>query len=353
LNGELAAVRRRRAWQALAESGLDALIVGQPRNLAYLTGARRILVRGSRPFAPLAVVVGGGADVWMQSFSEADIPEDLADRLYPQLWNPQRLAERVAGILDAAGATRVGVDSMTPAWRARLGAVLPSADLVPADEVLRGVRKRKTGEELPVLRRAVAVAASAMVAAAPAVSAGATEAEIRARIASAVVTAGANLPSEGVCAVLDEGQPLRRLPADRVIGTGDLVALDVSAVLGGYEGGVGRTLAVDGAGSAVPRPSARWEELRSLVLASCRSGATGADLLAATEHCPRDPDLPLAYGYGFGPEPPVAPDDQLVAGDVLAVQARGWEPASAGWFARDMVLVGDREGELLTGDLPL
>lgn len=355
MSGELAAIRRRRAGQALTKSGLDAFIVGQPRNLAYLTGARRVLVRGSRPFAPLAVLVGPDADVWMQSSSAGDIPEDLGDRLYPQVWNPQRLLEQVAGILGLARATWVGVDSMTPAWRARLPAALPSVQIVMADEVLSGVRVRKTPEELPVLTRAIGAAAAAMAAGAAAVTAGATEAEVRARLASAVVSAGATLPSEGVCAVLEEGSPLRRLPASRLIEGRDRVALDVSAVVDGYEGGAGRTV-VTGTrtGGGTGWPSGRWEELRSRLLAACLAGAAGTDVLRAADGAggfERDPTLPIAYGYGFGPEAPLAPGDVLAAGEVLAVQARGWEAGGAGWYARDMILVGEQSAELLTAEV--
>lgn len=352
MNDHLAGNRRRRAAQALADRGLDALIVGQPRNLAYLTGARRVLVRGSRPFAPLAVLIARDGEVWMQSSSAGDIPEDLADRLYPQAWNPQRLVEEVAGILGPAGAGRVGVDSMTPAWRERLAAALPSARLAAADAVLRPLRMNKTAEELSPLREAVTAAAKAMSAASADVTTGSTEAEVRARLASSVVAAGATLPNEGVCAVLEEGVPLHRLPGRRDIGEGDLVALDVSAVVDGYEAGVGRTFVAAESGPG-PWGREQWEDMRSRLLAVCRAGARGADVLAAAEGFARDPALPLAYGYGFGPETPLGPGDELAAGDVLAVQARGWAPGSAGWFARDMVLVGDNDPELLTRDVPL
>lgn len=127
------------------------------------------------------------------------------------------------------------------------------------------------------------------------------------------------------------------------------MALDISAVVDGYEAGAGRTVAA-GIGSAA---SDRWAQARSRLLAACCSGGTGADLLAAVQHLERDPGLPLAYGHGFGPEAPLSPGDELAAGDVLAVQARGWNRGSAGWYARDMILVGDREGELLTGAIPL
>jgi Xaa-Pro dipeptidase len=351
VTGDLAAIRSRRAGDALAAAGLDAFIVGQPRNLAYLTGTRRVLVRGSRPFAPLAVLLTATGEVWMQSYSTGDIPVGVADRLYPQVWNPQRLVDNVAGILGPAGAGRVGVDSMTPAWRARLVSVLPSVRLVPADALLRRLRARKTPEELPSLRRAVAAAATAMAAACAAAAGGATEAEVRARLAAAVVSSAATLPSEGVCAVLEEGCPLRRLPDRRVIHERDLVALDVSASVDGYEAGAGRTVAAGagGGGSA----GGRWEEVLPGLVAACRAGAAGGDILAAAAGLERDPALPFAYWYGFGPEAPIAPGDELAAGEVLAVQARGWEPGSPGWFARDMILVGDHEGELLTGDIPL
>lgn len=334
---DLATGRRERAARAMAGAGLDAFVVGQPRNLTYLTGARRVLVRGSRSFAPLAVLRADG-EIWMQSSSAGDIPAALSGNLYPQTWDPQNLVGHVAGIL-GAGARRIGVDSMTPAWRARLAAALPSAELVQADGVLRAVRVSKEADELACLRAAVAAVSAAMAAAA-----GATTSEIRARLASAVVAAGATLPHEGTCAVLEEDAPLRRLPADRPIAPGDVVAIDLSAAVDGYEAGAGRT-----AGGSPQR----WEELRARLVARCRAGAHAEDLSGAAAGFGLDPDLPLAYGYGFGPEPPLATGDELHAGDVIAIQARGWERGGAGWFGRDMVLVGDDEGTLLTAEIPL
>lgn len=361
MSADLASIRRQRAGRALSGAGLDALIVGQPRNLVYLTGARRVLVRGSRPFAPLAVLLAGEGDVWMQSFSTGDVPATLGRHLYAQEWNPQRLVEQVRRILGSFGATRIGVDSMTPAWRARLGAVLPSAELVPADTILRRLRTHKAAEELAPLGRAVAAAGAAIADTTAAVAAGTTEARVRARLASAVMTAGASLPHEGVCAVLEETSPLRRLPRDRLIQPGDRVAVDVSAVVDGYEAGVGRTVTV-GATSPVGEvapggddPAAPWRDLRSHLVAACRAGGRGADLLAAAHGWEREPALPLAYGYGFGPEAPLAPGDELAAGAVIAVQARIWGHGAgpAGWFGRDMVIVDADGGMLLTGEIPL
>lgn len=333
---DLATGRRERATRAMAAAGLDAFVVGQPRNLTYLTGARRVLVRGSRSFAPLAVLRADG-EIWMQSSSAGDIPAALSANLYPQTWDPQNIVKDVAGIL-GAGAQRIGVDSMTPAWRERLGAALPSAELVKADGVLRAVRVRKDAYELACLRAAVTAAASAM-----AVATGATTSEIRARLASAVVAAGATLPHEGVCAVLEEETPLSRLPGDRPIMTGEVVALDVSAVVDGYEAGAGRTVG----------GSDRWHDLRERLTGRCRAGAHAEDLSEAAAGFGLDPDLPLAYGYGFGPEAPMSAGDELHSGDVIAIQARGYKPGGAGWFGRDMVLVGDDDGTLLTAEIPL
>ena len=39
---------------------------------------------------------------------------------------------------------------------------------------------------------------------------------------------------------------LRRLPSERRLGPGQLVALNPGALYAGYEGGVGRTIAVEG-----------------------------------------------------------------------------------------------------------
>jgi hypothetical protein len=51
----------------------------------------------------------------------------------------------------------------------------------------------------------------------------------------------------------------------------------------------------------------------------------------------------VLYGMGFGPEPPLAADDRLDEGAVIAVAFDG-----PGFYARDMILVRADRGEVLT-----
>jgi Xaa-Pro aminopeptidase len=143
-------------------------------------------------------------------------------------------------------------------------------------------------------------------------------------------------------------------PTERVAWRGDgLVALDPGAFVRGYEGGLGRTVVVRGAAGAATAGErvARVDAAVAAVVAACRPGATGADLLAAWEATGESvPVGPIAVGTGLGVELPyigatIGRDAVLAARTVLAVQGQ-----VDGAHRRDLVLVDDDGPTILTSD---
>jgi Xaa-Pro aminopeptidase len=148
---------------------------------------------------------------------------------------------------------------------------------------------------------------------------------------------------------------LRRIATDDPIDAGRLVVLDPGGFHRGYEGGIGRTRVAGAEPTAAQRALARrCRAAVDAVVAACRPGATGADLVAAWsaagEALPREP---LAVGIGLGVEPPVVgaglgATATLADGAVLAVT--GWvaEEGVGGVLERDLVHVTGAGPELLT-----
>lgn len=332
----LASDRRRRAGEALVRRGCDVALIGRPVNLAYVTGARRVLVRGSRPFAPLAVFFPGSDEVHIQSASLGGMPDGFPlGSLYPQSWDPQRLVSEVASI--AGAPRRVGVDCMTPGWAALLRRALPGADLIPVDDALRAVRVVKSADELDRVETAVDAVVRGHAAVAPCVHPGVGERALRARAAS--VLGGIDVwttATEVVCSRRSSGGRVRRLPGDEVLAEGDAVVVDLGASASGYEAVIGRTLAC-GEVPGFATLADEWRARRDEVARSCRAGATAAAVIHTAGAGA------VLHGMGFGPEPPLAANDRLEEGALIAVALE-----ASGYYGRDMILVHAGGGEVLT-----
>jgi Xaa-Pro aminopeptidase len=122
---------------------------------------------------------------------------------------------------------------------------------------------------------------------------------------------------------------------------GSLMQLDFGVLLGGYEGGLGRTTHLGLAGGkAVPSqddPADPSVEAQKHLLAACRPGATGRVLRAAV----RPPSRWMVRGSGVGFEPPVithtvGADAVIENGMVLSVEVE-----VDGWHRRDLVHIGE------------
>src|SRR6202042_1924015 len=103
--------RRERALAQMEEHDLDVLVLGRQANVRYVTGAPQLWVAGTRPFAPICVVVRATGEIHLNSSWDEGIPEEIDhDHLYGLAWNPMTLIEVLRNIDGAATAARVGTD---------------------------------------------------------------------------------------------------------------------------------------------------------------------------------------------------------------------------------------------------
>src|SRR4051794_37184002 len=144
-----------RVLAEMARRDVDVLLLGREGNARYVSGARRLFLAGERAFVPGCVVVGETAAVHLLSNTDFGIPDTVPRRnLYPTSWNPATLLARIADIPGVASAIRVGVDGLTPLFEGLLVSLLPDADLVDGEEVMRSARRIKCDEEVALIRAA-------------------------------------------------------------------------------------------------------------------------------------------------------------------------------------------------------
>jgi Xaa-Pro dipeptidase len=297
-----------RTRAAMAAAGVDVLLLGRESNARYVSGAARLWLAGTRPFAPSCVVVGETGAVHLLSVTDDGIPPEVPNaNLYPISWNPLNLAAAAADAATGTTVRRVGVDGISPLFAGLLGGVFPDAELVDAEALLRAVRRVKTRDDLTAIRAAVGVADAAfqalLAAAGPGVSAATLSGVFSQRMGELGVTTLAFAPVITI--------------------VGDRVAARVGVLRDGWAGVLARTWP---GGESLAEAAAD-------VVATVRPGVGVADL--------RDMTVTVE-GLGLGHEE-LAELDVLEAGMVLFV---GIDRHDGCWG--DTVLVTDTGAEVLT-----
>jgi Xaa-Pro dipeptidase len=350
--------RRERALAQMSANGLDVLVLGRQANVRYVTGAPQLWVAGTRPFAPICVVVRATGEIHLNSSWDEGIPDEIGhDHLYGLAWNPMTLIEVLKGIDGASTARRVGTDALSPTFGQLLPMAFPNAELVDGELAMRAARRVKTAEEIRALRSALTVAEAGLAAAVSELAPGLTEQTLTGAMLEAMAAGGVSTSATQDGAWITSRDHSWRVGSrDRRIADGDLVAFAAGALADGYVGEVGRTWPVGevtGADALFKRANDLWDRL----VAACRPGAPAADLLAAYAAAGESlPPMPVAHGLGLGFDPPViSPDlpqtsnaERLDPGTVLAVTAYVWEPGVGTVFRRDAVLITSDGPEVLT-----
>jgi Xaa-Pro dipeptidase len=350
--------RRARALAQMEADDLDVLVLGRQANVRYVTGAPQLWVAGTRPFAPICVLVRATGEIHLNSTWDEGIPEEIGhDHLYGLAWNPMTNIEVLKRIEGASTARRVGTDAMSPSFDQLLPLAFPNAKLVDGEAAMRAARRTKTADEIGVLRGALAVAELGLAAAVSELAPGTTEQALTGVMLEAMAAGGVSTSATQDGAWITSRDDSWRVGRRDVrVGEGDLVAFASGALADGYVGEVGRTWPigdVNGADALYRRSNDLWERL----VDACRPGAPASDLLVAYEAAGEAlPPMPVAHGLGLGFDPPViSPDlpqtsaeERLDPGTVLAVTAYVWEPGVGAVFSRDAVLITDDGSEVLT-----
>ena len=287
MSSDLVLARRDRVFSAMADAGIDVLVLGRQDNAGYASGMRRLWTAGTRPFGAGCIVVASTQRTHaLSSWEDGIEPPMTFDDLYPLTWNPRIMAASMAGIDGLAEAGRIGVDELTPSFRRAAANFAPRAEIIPADDLMAWIRRHK----LPGEVEAVASACAAAWVGVDAVLDAPPSPDPAAAAIEALAGAGVTVPSSGV----------------RVERRGEGLVIDIGVLCDLYEGGAGGVFA-----------GGRRTGSAALVDA-CRVGATHADLAAAATG-----DW-LVRGLGMGFERPVigpriGVGEQLEAGMVLSV----------------------------------
>lgn len=273
---------------ALAEEGLDALLVTHLPNIRYLTG-----FTGSAALLLVAEIA-----TLVTDFRYAvQAPNEAGTAAVVEI-DQTNVWDRLGRVLAARGPASLGLEaqSLTVRDAERLGA-LTRARLVPVSGMVERLRAAKAPEEITSIRSAAALAATALAEVLPMVRPGRTELEVAAALEAALRRRGSEWhPFPTIVA----SGPRAALPHARTSGRGidpgDLLLLDFGAQVDGYCADLTRTVVVGRADERQRTVYALVREAQRRALDHLRAGITGreGDALA------RDVIVARGFGDAFG-----------------------------------------------------
>jgi Xaa-Pro aminopeptidase len=359
------ASRLARLRQAFTDFGIDALVVGHPPNLRYLTNhvwsAGLALVTGTD--VHLLVDFRYMTALEMLQASPSACP-GLVIRNVPGSYDAA-LAECLAAVAPA----RVGFESAHlsvarhAAWQRACASRGAAVSLVATESAVEHGRVNKDEDEIVTLRRAAAGLTGVADAAFAAVRPGATERSVAGVIEASLRAAGYERPAFDTIVASGPNSALPHYRAgERKFVVGDLVVLDFGGVLDGYCSDLTRTVAVGTPSSDAIRVHAAVLEAQRAAIDAVRPGVLASSVDAAARQVLGARGLGEAFGHGTGhglgldvhEDPRVAratgdsPSVPLEVGMVLTVEPGAYLAGWGGVRIEDDVLVTATGCETLT-----
>lgn len=311
--------RQQRLRQRLAEGGLDAAVLLDPRHVHYFTGywTRSAFRTG------LLIEARGHTVLALPFENDLSATEIAADEIltYPGVLHGTLIDDSFAGLVKSLAE---GIRSETVGSDQAI-ADRKSLDLGPT---LRELRRTKDPDELTLIRRGILGCEAAYAAARELILAGVSEVEVYARtLAAAIEAVGEPIGEFGND--FQSGTP-GGPPRQRAMEAGELMPLDLSVVVRGHGSDLCRTFAVGRSPSDAQREAhARVLEVLETIEALARPGASCRNLF---NHASQMLDGYRGWsffhhlGHGIGLWPHEAPrlnphwDDVLQEGDVFTLE---------------------------------
>ncbi|OBK15979.1 M24 family metallopeptidase [Mycobacterium asiaticum] len=364
-----------RLRSAMADHGVDALILLLNGHVGYATGASWPLLDAglSHVERPVAVVLADDEfpHLFMPFRAGATAQHQLpADHVHGPVYLEfdQGVADfaRVLAGLVPSGA-HMAVDELTGAMRRAERALFPSGPPSEAGAVVGTAQLVKTRDEIGCIRRASRITERSVAEVQRALAPGVRQIDLSARFVRHAFELGATanmleaiwqvMPTSRATGVWtthgDLALPL--LTTDRQLSAGDVLWTDISITYAGYCSDFGRTWLVGEQPSARQQDQfAQWRAILDAVLAVTKAGATSGDLARAAiaANGGRKPWLPHFYlGHGIGTYPAETPmigtdlgeefDDNFVfpPGMVLVLEPVVWEDGTGGYRSEEIIVI--------------
>jgi Xaa-Pro aminopeptidase len=360
--------RRHQALRrAVADAGLDALVVTALPNILYLTnftGSSAILVVTAKRLAFITDFryATAFADVRGTAHACPGLALELVDTSYDAT---------LAEFLGKIGAARAGFEAAHLSvgrynWlTATLAKTRPAVTLEPVERMVEALRVQKDDYEIDTLREAARRLSLVADAVFKEVRRGQTERELASAIDRQIRQMGFDrsafdtIVASGPNAALPHARP-----GQRTIGEGDLVVLDFGGVYDSYCVDLTRTVSVGPASSRAREVYDAVRHAHDCAVAVVGPGRSAFDIDAAARDALAARGLGEAFGHGTGhglgievhEEPRIArrrpgvdlEDAAVAAGMVFTIEPGAYLPGWGGVRIEDDVLVTEAGSDVLT-----
>ena len=341
-----------RAWKlagAIAQSQLDGLYVSDLVNVRYLTG-----FTGTNG----ACLVTDSETVFFTDFRYTERAEQEVGEGWERPPAERDMVPQVAARMSG----RVGFEDAKLSVRQlnRLReAVAEDVELVPAGDLVEGVRMSKDEEELRLIAAAAELADDVYRWVMERGLAGRAEREVARACQARIRELGGEPSFPPIVAAGPNGALPHAEPGDREIGSGELVVFDMGAELDGYCSDCTRTFATGVVGGDEAEVYELVLKAQVAALDDIRPGITGAaadgvarELIAAAGY---GENFGHGLGHGVGLEVHEAPrlaagsNDELRPGSVVTVEPGVYLPGRFGVRIEDLVVVTADGRDVISG----
>ncbi len=338
--------RLRRLRDRLVAAGVDAAAIVEPANVRWLTG-----FTGSNG---TVVVLGCGEALLVTDSRYAEqAPAQLAGAGCGgevEVVVARRAAEAVAGRLE--GATRLGLEDSV-AWSEQIRwSEAVEVETVPLTGIVESLRAVKDSAELARIEAAAGIADTALASVVPMLRPGITESHLQQALDGAIRSAGAPGPAYDTIVASGPNAALpHATPTGRRLESGDLVIIDIGALVDGYRSDMTRTFVL---GDPSDRAAAMLEAVERSQAAGAAAVAPGVEAGEIDKACRAvldDAGMGDAFvhgtGHGVGLDihelPRVASGSAatLEPGNVLTVEPGVYFPGFGGVRVEDLLVVTD------------
>jgi Xaa-Pro aminopeptidase len=338
-------LRRRAIAARLDDLGVDAFLVTDLANTRYLTG-----FTGSNG----QILIGRSFELFLTDGRYAEqarrevpgIDRSASDRSYRGA-----VAERCV----STPVARLGVEAhrMTLSDHAGLAEALGSGvELVASDDVVEAGRRVKDDEERELIRRAQGATDAAFTGILDRFALGVSEGWIARELERLMLEAGADgLAFEPIVAFGENAAEPHHVPGHRVLEEGDVIKLDLGALVEGYHADMTRTIAFGQPAAQVQKVHDIVRQAQQAAIDVVRAGVTGVEVDAAARSVIAEAgygdNFVHGLGHGVGLEIHEQPwlgttqENELPEGSVVTIEPGIYLPGIGGVRIEDMVEVRD------------
>jgi Xaa-Pro aminopeptidase len=343
--------RANRLRAALTEHDVDGLVVTSLTNIRWLTG-----------------FTGSNATAWIDDDSLVLYTDGRYQAQAPRELQANHLeattviaSDPLTALGEALNRARVGVeaDQLTWADQQRFAASC-SAELVPTSGLILGLRAIKDAGELDRIRTAAAIADEALAQTALLLEQTPSERQVALQLDHTMQALGATASAyETIVAAGPNAALPHARPTDRPIVPGDLVVIDVGALVDGYRSDMTRTFIVGEPTELQGRQLEVVQQAQAAGAASVRHGVATSAVDEACRAVIGEAGWAEAFSHGTGhgvgldihemPRVNRISADVLAAGMVVTVEPGVYFEGQGGVRWEDLLIVTADGAECLSG----